>query len=87
MGTEADRVRAAQVNGMLLEGKKVFVGPFLKRAERPADKELHFTNIFVKNLAEAVTEEQLQKLFGEYGEVCSPAPSQTVVLCPVTARI
>jgi len=57
----------AQVNGMLLEGKKVFVGPFQKRAERPADKDLHFTNIFVKNLAEAVTEEQLEKLFGEHG--------------------
>jgi len=62
----AARARA-QVNGMLLEGKKVFVGPFQKRAERPADKDLHFTNIFVKNLAEAVTEEQLEKLFGEHG--------------------
>ena len=57
----------AQVNGMLLEGKKVFVGPFQKRAERPADKDLHFTNIFVKNLADNVTEEQLEKLFGEHG--------------------
>lgn len=26
----------AQVNGMLLEGKKVFVGPFLNRTDRPA---------------------------------------------------
>ena len=52
---------------MLLEGKKVFVGPFLKRAERPADKEMHYTNIFIKNLAESVTEEQLQKLFAEHG--------------------
>ena len=52
---------------MLLEGKKVFVGPFLKRAERPADKEAHYTNIFIKNLAESVTEEQLHKLFAEHG--------------------
>ncbi len=58
-----------QVNGMLLEGKKVFVGPFLKRTERPADKELHYTNVFVKNLAETVTEETLDKLFSEYGTV------------------
>ena len=57
---------------MLLEGKKVFVGPFLKRAERPADKDAHFTNVFVKNLAEELTEEELDKIFSEYGKV-SPA--------------
>ena len=62
-----------QVNGMLLEGKKVFVGPFLKRTDRPADKEAHYTNIYVKNLAESVTEEQLDKMFGDYGKVgCGP---------------
>ena len=54
---------------MLLEGKKVFVGPFLKRTDRPADKEAHYTNIYVKNLAESVTEEQLEKMFGEHGKV------------------
>ena len=58
-----------QVNGMLLEGKKVFVGPFLKRTDRPADKEAHYTNIYVKNLAESVTEEQLEKMFAEHGKV------------------
>ena len=63
-----------QVNGMLLEGKKVFVGPFLKRTERPADKELHYTNVFVKNLAETVTEETLDKLFSEYGTVRAQHP-------------
>jgi RNA recognition motif-containing protein len=63
-----------QVNGMLLEGKKVFVGPFLKRTDRPADKEAHYTNIYVKNLAESVTEEQLEKMFGEYGKVRCAAP-------------
>ena len=61
-----------QVNGMLLEGKKVFVGPFLKRTDRPADKEAHYTNIYVKNLAESVTEEQLEKMFAEHGKVRLP---------------
>ena len=59
---------------MLLEGKKVFVGPFLKRTDRPADKEAHYTNIYVKNLAESVTEEQLENMFGEHGKVrCAAA--------------
>ncbi len=71
-----DGVVTVQVNGMLLEGKKVFVGPFLKRTDRPADKEAHYTNIYVKNLAESVTEEQLDSMFGEHGKVCCR------VLCP-----
>ena len=75
---------------MLLEGKKVFVGPFLKRAERPADKEMHYTNIFIKNLAESVTEDQLQKLFAEHGMArarasacCIPA----IAIIPVLASL
>lgn len=37
---------------MLLEGKKVYVGPFLRRSERSSDSEVKFTNVFVKNLDE-----------------------------------
>lgn len=54
---------------MLLEGKKVFVGPFLKRTERPVDKEQHYTNVFVKNLSENVSDEELEKMFNEHGTV------------------
>ena len=60
-----------QVNGMLLEGKKVYVGPFLKRSDRPADKDVRFTNVFVKNLAESVDDEKLREMFAAYGEVTS----------------
>lgn len=66
-------VGGVQVNGMLLEGKKVFVGPFLKRAERPNDGEVRFTNVFVKNLADTVTEDMLKDLFGKHGKVTSVA--------------
>ena len=60
-----------QVNGMLLEGKKVYVGPFLKRQERPDDGEVRFTNVYVKNMAETVTDEKLNEMFSEFGEVTS----------------
>ena len=33
---EAANLAIEKVNGMLLEGKKVFVGPFLNRTDRPA---------------------------------------------------
>ena len=78
-------LRMMQVNGMLLEGKKVFVGPFLKRTDRPADKEAHYTNIYVKNLAESVTEEQLDKMFGEYGKVCCSANLLGSAICTLFA--
>ena len=61
----------AQVNGMLLEGVQVYVGPFLKRTDRPDDKNAKFTNVYVKNLAETVDEEMLRKLFGENGSITS----------------
>jgi len=61
----------AQVNGMLLEGTQVFVGPFLKRSDRPNDKGSKFTNVYIKNLAETVDEEKLRKLFAESGKITS----------------
>ena len=60
-----------QVNGMLLEGKKVYVGPFLKREARPLDKEANYTNVYIKNLAESVSEDQVQEMFGKHGPVRS----------------
>eukprot|EP00887_Chlorella_sp_A99_P002508 scaffold6.g2508.t1 len=68
---EAARLAVEKVNGMLLEGKKVFAGPFLRRQERGADFEAKFTNVFVKNLDEGITDEELKKMFGEYGTVNS----------------
>ena len=60
-----------QVNGMLLEGKKVYVGPFLKSDDRPANHELKYTNVFVKNLPENIGDDELMKMFAEHGSVTS----------------
>jgi RNA recognition motif. (a.k.a. RRM, RBD, or RNP domain) len=60
-----------QVNGMLLEGKKVYVGPFQKSDERPASHEQRYTNVFVKNLPDSVDDKELLAMFGEYGSVTS----------------
>ena len=56
---------------MSLAGKKVYVGPFQKKSERPADGEIRFTNVYVKNLADSVDDAKLQELFGEHGSVTS----------------
>ena len=56
---------------MALAGKKVYVGPFQKKSERPADGEIRFTNVYVKNLPDSVDDDKLGELFGEFGSVTS----------------
>jgi polyadenylate-binding protein len=76
-----------QVNGMLLEGKKVFVGPFLKRTDRPNDKETNFTNVFVKNLSDDVDDEKLDKMFSEFGKVRCSISLQISICCAECLRV
>ncbi|KAL7125278.1 hypothetical protein ABFS83_14G107000 [Erythranthe nasuta] len=61
-----------QLNGMLLNGKQVYVGPFLRKQEREMSTDkTKFTNVFVKNLSESTTEEELRNVFGEFGTITS----------------
>ncbi|XP_024029005.1 polyadenylate-binding protein 2 isoform X1 [Morus notabilis] len=71
---EAAQKAIKELNGMLLNDKQVFVGPFLRKQERESaiDKS-KFNNVFVKNLSELTTEEDLGRTFGEFGELTSVA--------------
>ncbi|KAL8223837.1 hypothetical protein R6Q57_019312 [Mikania cordata] len=61
-----------KLNGMLLNDKQVYVGPFLRKQEREmAVDKTKFTNVFVKNLSESTTDEDLNKAFSEYGTITS----------------
>ena len=61
-----------KLNGMLLNDKQVYVGPFLRRQEREnAIDKTRFTNVYVKNLAESTTDEDLKNIFGQYGQITS----------------
>jgi polyadenylate-binding protein len=63
-----------KVNGMLLNGKKVFVGRFVPRKEREnvGDKPRRFTNVYVKNLTEDYdSDDKLRALFEPFGEISS----------------
>ncbi|TKY59064.1 Polyadenylate-binding protein 8 [Spatholobus suberectus] len=61
-----------KLNGMLLNDKQVYVGPFLRKQERESaiDKE-KFNNVFVKNLSESTTDDELKNIFGEFGAITS----------------
>jgi polyadenylate-binding protein len=71
---EVARNAIEKVNGMLLNGKKVFVGKWMSRKERLealGDRAKNFTNVYIKNLPEDTTDEQLREMFGEYGKIVS----------------
>jgi polyadenylate-binding protein len=69
---EASNKAIDKLNGMLLNDKQVFVGPFLRKQERDSViSQGKFNNVFVKNLGETTTEEDLQKAFSEYGPLTS----------------
>ncbi|KHN78058.1 Polyadenylate-binding protein 1 [Toxocara canis] len=65
-----------KVNGMLLEGKKVYVGKFQPRAARireMGDAPRRFANVFIKNFADELDKEELEKLFSKFGKITSCA--------------
>lgn len=71
---EAAQNAIQKVNGMLLAGKKVFVGKFQPRAQR--NRELgetakKYTNVYVKNFGDHYNKESLEKLFAKYGTITS----------------
>ena len=73
--TEEAAMNAIQkVNGMLLNEKKVFVGRFVPRKEREkelGEKAKKFTNVFIKNFGDDLTEEKLKEMFSKYGKITS----------------
>jgi polyadenylate-binding protein len=71
---EAANKSIDKVNGMLLNGKKVYVGKFIPRKEREkelGEKAKRFTNVYVKNFNDDVTDEQLCTMFEKYGRITS----------------
>ncbi|CAA2960152.1 polyadenylate-binding 8-like [Olea europaea subsp. europaea] len=69
---EAAQKAIEKLNGMLLNGKQVYVGPFVRKQEREMSvQKTKFTNVFVKNMSEETTEEDLSAIFGEFGLLTS----------------
>jgi len=73
--TEEAALNAIQkVNGMLLNEKKVFVGRFVPRKEREkelGEKAKKFTNVYIKNFGEELSDEKLKELFSKFGKITS----------------
>lgn len=73
--TEDSALKAIEkVNGMLLDGKKVFVGKFQPRASRMrelGESGQQFTNVYVKNFSDNLDKEKLEELFSKFGPILS----------------
>lgn len=59
---QADRAMSA-LNGKLMNGQKVHIGPFVSKKDRLQQSQAQYTNVFIKNLAEDVTEQNLEEVF------------------------
>ncbi|XP_042007943.1 polyadenylate-binding protein 8-like [Salvia splendens] len=69
---EAAQSAIDKLNGMLINDKQVYVGHFLRKQERDTTQaNAKFNNVFVKNLADTITDDDLKTTFGEYGVITS----------------
>ncbi|XP_054836550.1 polyadenylate-binding protein 1-like [Eublepharis macularius] len=62
------------MNGMLLNDRKVFVGHFKSRREREAElgaKVMEFTNVYIKNFGDDMSDDRLQEIFSIFGRTLS----------------
>lgn len=71
---EAANKAIDKVNGMLLNGKKVYVGKFIPQKEREqqmGEKAKMFTNVYIKNFSCDMIDEKLYNLFVTFGKITS----------------
>lgn len=62
----------AKMNNLRLNGKEVYVAPFIPKRDRPQkNPEDIFTNVFIKNIPESVTEEKFNSHFSQFGKITS----------------
>ncbi|KAK6198014.1 Polyadenylate-binding protein, cytoplasmic and nuclear [Scheffersomyces amazonensis] len=71
-----DAAQAAidNVNGMLLNDREVYVGKHISKKDRDSkfeEMKANFTNVYVKNLDPAYSEEEFKELFKQYGDITS----------------
>lgn len=71
---EAAEAAIENVNGMLLNDREVFVGKHISKKDRESkfeEMKANYTNIYVKNIDLAFSEEEFEKLFTPYGKITS----------------
>ncbi|XP_010933305.1 polyadenylate-binding protein 7 [Elaeis guineensis] len=58
------------LNGTTVAGKQIYVGTFIKKSERVVlSPEAKYTNLYMKNLDQDITEELIELKFSEFGKI------------------
>jgi len=61
-----------KMNNLKVNGKQIYVAPFISSRERQRkNPEEVYTNVYVKNIDESVTQEEFQKHFEQFGQITS----------------
>lgn len=71
---EAANSAIKSVNGMLLNEKKVYVGHHIAKRDRQSkfeEMKANFTNLYIKNIDEDVSDDDFHKLFEKFGDIVS----------------
>ncbi|KAK1403874.1 Polyadenylate-binding protein [Heracleum sosnowskyi] len=69
---EAAQYAIKQLNGMLMNDKQVYVGLFIRKQDRSrASDSQKFTNVYVKNLPDTVSDEEFRNMFEKFGLITS----------------
>jgi polyadenylate-binding protein len=61
-----------KMNGKVIQGKAMFVGPFVPKKLRNQNIEKSWTNVYVKDIDPEVSDEEFKQLFEAFGPVNSP---------------
>ncbi|KAI4300383.1 hypothetical protein L6164_033769 [Bauhinia variegata] len=63
-----------KLNGTIVGDKQIYVGKFVKKSDRVLPSpDAKYTNLYIKNLDPAITEEILQEKFSSFGKIVSLA--------------
>lgn len=68
---EAAQAAIQRVNGKVIAGQQVIVQTFRNKKDRGGQEGSTFTNVYVKNIAEEITEEELTEHFNAFGQITS----------------
>jgi polyadenylate-binding protein len=68
---ESAKIAIEKVNGMLMNGNKVFVSHFVKRSTRIAQNQQEYKNCYVKSLRSDITADEFKTFMETFGKVTS----------------
>lgn len=63
-----------RLNGLILNGRKVYVGQFVNRQDREkesAEKAKRYTNVYINNIDIYFKDKELSELFARFGTIIS----------------